>query len=247
MNESIRVRHSKLPALGRARLAFCYARFGIACCILPSINAYAAPTLDAPSPPSSSADQQFRVLDGDEPVGTFVVRVLEDGMSRTVVTTSQITIKRLLLKATVDRRIEERWSGDRFVSLSADFRSTGTLGTSHKKLDVSRNPDGTLEAVFNGESHSLPEAAVPMTFWGPPVLREGIFFDATKGGQVTVKMAPAGDGATALTYEGQACEAKQVRTEGAENEEFIIWLTADGSMRGLRQDSALADLRYVRE
>jgi len=206
-----------------------------------------ADSLARPPDAPISADMRFRILEGDTAVGTFTIHISGDDKSMVVVSISHLSVKRLLLQASLNRRVEEHWSEGRFDSLSADLQTSGTLGSSHKTLNVSRNPDGTLSARYNAESHSLPSVALPMTLWGPRVLHDGVFFDAAKGELINVKIAPAEKTAPALTYEGRVCEAKRVETDSPEDGQFVIWLDSDGTLCGLRQRSALVDLRYERE
>jgi hypothetical protein len=212
-----------------------------------SSHAYAESLKPASPPQAIPGDMLFRIFDGDKAVGTLTVNVAGNDASRIVVTKSQLTIKRFLLTATVNRRTEEHWTNGQFISLSAEFNSAGTLGTTNKKLDVNRNADGTLTAVANTKIHSLPANAVPMTLWGPPVLHDGVFFNATDGGKTSVTITSGIHERQIVTFQDRTCEAKQVQTDGQEKDKFEIWLDFDGTLCGLHQKSALADLRYIRE
>jgi Family of unknown function (DUF6134) len=208
---------------------------------------------DSPAPAASPsalpwpAESKFRILDGDKAVGTSLIQISGDRSSFVVKTTTHVSIERFLIKALIDEQVDEHWVRDRLESLSSDMQTNGVFGASHKTLSVSRTPEGALVAKTGDGSHTLPADAVPLTFWGAPVLHDGAFFDISDGQLLSVQTAPGGTGVASVTYQGRKCIAKQVSVDGPQKTQFVIWLDFDGSLCGLRQHVALDDMTYERQ
>jgi hypothetical protein len=193
------------------------------------------------------ADIRFRILDGDKAVGESLTHIAGDRDSFVVTTTTRVSAETLLLKAVVEERLEERWVKGRFESLSSDVRTSGVFGTSHKTLAVSRTAEGALKATTGDGSHALPADAVPLTFWGAPVVHDGAFFDIADGQLAKVLIAPAGSGAGSRSYQGRSCVPQQMLVDGPQKTQMTVWLDSDGSLCGLRQHTPFTDLSYERQ
>lgn len=191
----------------------------------------------------------FSIADGDKPAGQLTIRFEQNGDQLIIRRKETLTLRRMMIKATITQNIEERWRGERFVSLQSETNSITSLGDKHDHLRVTRDAQGRLIATFNDEPHELPDAALPLNLWSDRLMKSGPHFDLVSGKPILVtQSADASDG-QAISYRAQPCAATALDIENDDGKrvQILAWADDGGLLCGLRMQVKHDVFTYVRQ
>lgn len=178
----------------------------------------------------------YRILMGDDLIGSEEVKLEPQGDRRKVTVTATTRVKVLFINFRYDHRREELWKGATLESMRATTDDDGTPHT----LELDRKGGGyTLTA--DGKPVELPITALPLTMWTPEVLKRPLLLSVIDGARYNV--AARALGMETIEAGGRKIEAQHHRIEG--DVERDLWFAADGTLLKTRFKRSGYDITYV--
>lgn len=203
---------------------------------------------------SLPARVHYDVLDGDKLVGhlDITLETSGEGAEQSLVAKQhgEITVRRMLIKATIRQTIEEHWQNGRLLSLTAETSSELPVGSTRKALSVTRDPSGTLRATSDGKTHDLPAGTLPLTLWSGRTLVAGPHFGLAEGEPIEIgKGAPGADDEPPVRYQGEDCRRRDFEAVNDAKKKSIVaaWIGSDDIVCKLRMSAGSDVFTYVRQ
>ncbi len=147
-----------------------------------------APALAAATSVPSEREWRFRVLLGDNEVGTHVFRVEERDGERHVRSDAQFTVRFLFFDAyQYIHQAREHWRGNCLQTLESKTDDNG------KQLMVRGQRNGRQFDVIASERHeSLPACVMSFAYWNPAILEQPQLLNVQTGELTPVRVEPLG-------------------------------------------------------
>ncbi|WP_372396807.1 DUF6134 family protein [Azospirillum sp. HJ39] len=178
----------------------------------------------------------YRILMGEDPIGTEQVTVEPQGDRSKVTVTATTRVKVLFINFRYDHKREELWKGGMLESMIA---STDDDGTPHK-IDMAREAGG-YRLTVDGKTQLVPAATLPLTLWTPEVLKYGQLLSVIDGAPYKVTAHKVGT--ETVEAGGKPVEAAHHRIDG--DVERDLWFAADGTLLKTRFKRSGYDITYV--
>ncbi|HET8882258.1 MAG TPA: DUF6134 family protein, partial [Solimonas sp.] len=193
---------------------------------------------------SLPARVHYEVLDGDKLVGhlDITLETSGEGAEQSLVAKQhgEITVRRMLIKATIRQMIEEHWQNGRLLSLTADTSSELPVGSTRKALSVSRDPSGALRATNDGKTHDLPADTLPLTLWSGRTLVAGPHFGLAEAELIEIeKGGTTADDEPPVRYQGEECRRRDFEAvnDAKKKSAVAAWIGSDDIVCKLRMSA----------
>ncbi|TWA81275.1 hypothetical protein FBZ83_108164 [Azospirillum brasilense] len=178
----------------------------------------------------------YRILMGDDPVGSETVRLEPQGDVTKVAVTASTRVKVLFINFRYDHKREEVWKGRTLESMSAQ---TDDDGTPHA-IRMMRTGGG-YSVTVDGKVDQAGADALPLTLWTPEVLKRPTLFSVIDGKPYRVRTDLVGT--ETLTVGGRAVPAQHHRISG--DVERDLWFDAQGTLLKTRFKRSGYDVTYI--
>ncbi|QCO13950.1 hypothetical protein D3869_01125 [Azospirillum brasilense] len=178
----------------------------------------------------------YRILMGDDPVGTETVRLEPQGDVTKVAVTASTRVKVLFINFRYDHKREEVWKGRTLESMSAQ---TDDDGTPHA-IRMTRSGVGYAVTV-DGKTGQAGADALPLTLWTPEVLKRPTLLSVIDGKPYSVRSDLVST--ETLTVGGHAVPAQHHRISG--DVERDLWFDAQGTLLKTRFKRSGYDVTYI--
>ncbi|MDQ2101214.1 DUF6134 family protein [Azospirillum isscasi] len=180
----------------------------------------------------------YRILMGDDPVGTETVRLEPQGEVTRVAVTASTRVKVLFINFRYDHKREEVWKGRTLESMSAQ---TDDDGTPHAVQMMRRG--GGYTVTVDGKAGEAGADTLPLTLWTPEVLKRPTLLSVIDGKPYAVRTDLVG--AETLTIGGRSVPAQHHRISG--DVERDLWFDAQGTLLKTRFKRSGYDVTYILE
>ncbi len=178
----------------------------------------------------------YRILMGDDPIGTETVKLDPQGDVTRVAVTATTRVKVLFINFRYDHQREEVWKGGTLDQMRA---KTDDDGTPHS-MEMARRGAGYALTV-DGKAGEVPANALPLTLWTPEVLKRPTLLSVIDGKPYNVRVESLG--AETLDIGGRAIKATHHRISG--DVERDLWFDADGTLLKTRFKRSGYDVTYI--
>ncbi|NUB25931.1 DUF6134 family protein [Azospirillum brasilense] len=178
----------------------------------------------------------YRILMGDDPVGSETVRLEHQSDVTKVAVTASTRVKVLFINFRYDHKREEVWKGGMLDSMSAQ---TDDDGTPHA-IRMMRSGSGYAVTV-DGKAGQAGADTLPLTLWTPEVLKRPTLLSVIDGKPYSVRTDLVGT--ETLTVGGRAVPAQHHRISG--DVERDLWFDAQGTLLKTRFKRSGYDVTYI--
>ncbi|AWJ89726.1 hypothetical protein Sp245p_07980 [Azospirillum baldaniorum] len=178
----------------------------------------------------------YRILMGDDPVGSETVRLEPQGEVTKVAVTASTRVKVLFINFRYDHKREEVWKGRTLESMSAQTDDDGTPHT----IRMLRTGGG-YSVTVDGKTGETGADALPLTLWTPEVLKRPTLLSVIDGKPYSVRTDLVGT--ETLTVGGRAVPAQHHRISG--DVERDLWFDAQGTLLKTRFKRSGYDVTYI--
>lgn len=178
----------------------------------------------------------YRILMGDDPVGSETVRLEAQGDVTKVAVTASTRVKVLFINFRYDHKREEVWKGGTLDSMSAQ---TDDDGTPHA-IRMMRTGGG-YSVTVDGKAGQAGADILPLTLWTPEVLKRPTLLSVIDGKPYNVRTDLVGT--DTLTVGGRAVPAQHHRISG--DVERDLWFDARGTLLKTRFKRSGYDVTYI--
>ncbi|NYZ15688.1 DUF3108 domain-containing protein [Azospirillum sp. RWY-5-1] len=178
----------------------------------------------------------YRILMGDDPIGTETVTIERQGPRTRVTVEASTRVTMLFITFRYDHKREELWEGGTLVSVTT---STDDDGTPHR-LELRRAGAG-FRLTADGKDADLPADALPLTLWTPAVLKHPLLLSVIDGSRYRVAARPVGR--ETVEAAGRKTDAQHHRIDG--DVERDLWYADDGTLLMTRFRRSGYDITYA--
>ena len=180
----------------------------------------------------------YRILMGDDPIGSETVRLEAQGELTKVAVTASTRVKVLFLNFRYDHQREEVWKGRSLESMKS---KTDDDGKPHTMEMVRRGAGYAVTA--DGKTAEASADALPLTLWTPEVLKRPTLLSVIDGNPYAVRTDHVGS--ETLTIGGRSVPAQHHRISG--DVERDLWFDAQGTLLKTRFKRSGYDVTYILE
>ena len=197
--------------------------------------------------PAEGAALHFSILEGSNPVGELRLEFARDGDAVILRRHQNFAIKRMLLKASMEQTITERWTGDELERLNSTAALRSSLKDEDQTLSVSRSVDGQLHGHANKNPLSIADGTRPLSFWRASQVRDGRYFDLTSGKLLQVAVVPEAVHEAPPAGTDGGCIATRIAVVDADKNksQLILWFDPAGALCAMRVLTGIGDFDYA--
>jgi hypothetical protein len=193
-------------------------RFILMVLVAISLAGAATAEADRPQPP----DQSFGIFRDGSRIGSRTTRFRHDGDDLVVETATDIKVKIAFITAYKrTERQKEVWRGGRLMALT----STMDIDGDEYRVELARGTNG-LETVGEKRGITIPEGALPATYWNPATASATALIDIKQGNVLKIETRRLGQ--EPIPVRGVDIQAMKYELTGDRN--LTLWYGPDGSL-----------------